>query len=142
MFSRRVVVGIGILVPLAVALSLAVSLLARNSELYKDLFGSAGAPITAIAGGEAREAGLDKLAALHPEIADWVVERLEHSSKVELVSDNEGLLKAVFEPGVDAWVMELHAPGPAGYSHASSIVVVDAVTGEVLAADVMAYNDK
>lgn len=136
---RSRLVQTAILVPIVFIGSLAVGLLATNSELYQDLIGQAGAPQAVIGESDARTAAMAKLSELHPGIRGWLVERLERQTVVS-VSDSEGLLRAEFSPAIEGWVFELRARGGSDFKVISGLVVVNAVTGEVEAADVMEYN--
>lgn len=60
--------------------------------------------------------------------------------RVSTVGDGEGMLKAVFDPPIEGYVFEFDGRGSGEYGAASGLVVVNAVTGEVEAADFMEYN--
>jgi hypothetical protein len=136
---RSRAVQLAVLAPVVLVGSLAIGLLARNSLLFQDLFGDSAAPQVAVAEADAREAALAKVAELKPELRGLVVERATRQM-VSSVTDDEGLLQAVFDPPVDGFVYELTGPGSGQYQVVSGIVVVNAATGEVEAADFMEYN--
>ncbi len=137
--ARGKAVRVGLLVPIVFVGSLGLGLLARNSEMVQDFFGDALAPQTIIAEGDARAAAFAKLSELHPNLSGWIVERVKRQS-VTTVGDSEGLLKAEFAPAIDGFVYELRARRSGEFKAASGLVVVNAITGEVEAADVMEYN--
>lgn len=137
--ARAWTVRMGLLVPIVFVGSLGLGLLARNSELIQDLFGDGLAPETIIAEGDARAAALAKLSELHPDLTGWVIERVKQES-VTTARDSDGLLRAEFVPAVDGFLYELRARGTGEFTAASGLVVVNATTGEIEAADVMEYN--
>jgi hypothetical protein len=89
---------------------------------------------------EATEAAFAKLRELEPALAGLSVAASRHSGQLLRAEDSEGRHIISQTNPINAWVLEFTGPTQGMYADITALVVVDAITGEVEAAQILQSN--
>ncbi len=79
-----------------------------------------------------------KMTELNSNLAGYQVTSIYHAPALLRATDESGKQVSTFSPAIDAWVIQLGAPAQAGYARVAGLVVIDAKTGDVKTASLIA----
>lgn len=125
-------------VPLLMAASLAVGILAAESDVPGGLLPWT-RPAGVSGGVEVVTTALQKLQAMRPDLNGWSQQAMTRQQMSEL-RDDRGNLTARFDGVVDVWVIRFTAPEQLGYAVNEATILIDVQSGEVRSAVVNGWN--
>jgi hypothetical protein len=95
----------------------------------------------AIARGVAEERALTKLVELNPDVTGLEIPNGVLSLGLKSVTHSNGNSVFASNKSENAWVFEIKAPPQDGFKKVEGLVIVDALTGEVISAQLLKTND-
>jgi hypothetical protein len=87
---------------------------------------------------EAAAVATRKLTQLNSSLTGYQVTSIYHAPALLRATDESGKQVSTFSPAIDAWVIQLGAPAQAEYTRIVGLVVIDARTGDVKTASLIA----
>jgi len=79
-----------------------------------------------------------KMTELNSSLTGYQVTSIYHAPALLRATDESGKQVSTFSPAIDAWVIQLGAPAQAEYARIVGLVVIDATTGDVKTASLIA----
>lgn len=141
---RRIALAAGLAVFIAAAVAASVFSSPRESRTAFGglvLVEQARAASPAVDSDAAGRAAMAKLSELEPSLRGLAIHERRLAPGLTRAEDATGRIVHTAGRPTDAWVFQIDAPAQDGYAAVSGLVVVDALSGEVLSAQLLQTND-